>query len=98
MQTEQEKNINLPSENQSNKNEKALENVKEEHPIDARIRRIKDCVLFVVVLTMILGVFCFFISVIFNARSLDVEIKWADIAITAIISVLLGYVVGKSGK
>ncbi|ARB91811.1 hypothetical protein [Legionella longbeachae] len=69
-----------------------------EHPTDAKIRRIKDCLLFVIVLIMILGVFCYCVSVFFNIRSFDEDRKWATLVITAIISALLGYLVGKSSK
>lgn len=69
-----------------------------EHPKDAKIRRIKECLLFFIVLIMILGVFGYCVSVLFDVKSLDDERKWATIVITAIISALLGYVVGKSSK
>lgn len=69
-----------------------------EHPADAKIRRIKDCLLFFIVLIMILGVFCYSISVFFDVKSFDEDRKWATLMITAIIAALLGYLVGKSSK
>ncbi|MDR3502057.1 MAG: hypothetical protein P4L79_05680 [Legionella sp.] len=99
MEVEQEKNKVLSSENLKNdKNTKILKTCNEEHQTDAKIRRIKDCLLFSIVLIMILGVFYFSVLVIFSVRSLDYEKEWARIIITAIISALLGYIIGKSTK
>lgn len=97
MEIEQKKNSS--SENMHHvTDDKIIKTYHEEHLIDAKIRRIKDCIVFFVVLTMILGVFGYCVAVIFNVRSLDEEKKWATIVSTAIISVLLGYLVGKSSK
>ncbi|WP_058535409.1 hypothetical protein [Legionella saoudiensis] len=79
-------------------NMKIVKTCKEEHQTDAKIRRIKDCLLFSIVLIMILGVFYFSVLVLFDVRSLDYEKEWARIIITAIISALLGYLIGKSSK
>ncbi|USQ13170.1 hypothetical protein J2N86_10785 [Legionella lytica] len=100
MEVEQEKNQVLSSEENLNHNQNAkiIKTCNEEHPTDAKIRRIKDCLLFFIVLIMVLGVFYFCVLAIFNVRSLDYEKEWARIIITAIISALLGFIIGKSSK
>jgi hypothetical protein len=82
----------------NNQNEKIIKTCNEEHQMDAKIRRIKDCLLFFIVLIMVLGVFYFCVLALFSVRSLDYEKEWARIIITAIISALLGYLIGKSSK
>ncbi len=69
-----------------------------EHPIDARLRRIKDCILFFIVLVMTVGLFCFCVSIILDVRSLDDDKKWASIGVASIFSMLLGYLAGRSNK
>ncbi|MFJ1269162.1 hypothetical protein ACD661_11395 [Legionella lytica] len=96
MDVEQEKNKVLTSE--TLKNTKIDKTCNEEYQTDAKIRRVKDCLLFSIALIMILGVFYFSVLVFFNVRSLDYEKEWASIIITAIISALLGYIIGKSSK
>ncbi|KTD56316.1 hypothetical protein Lsan_3004 [Legionella santicrucis] len=94
--------MNMEQKKSSSENEKNVESEKisfhEEHPTDVKIRRIKDCLLFFIVLVMILGVFCYCVSVFFDVKSFDEDRKWATLVITAIISALLGYLVGKSSK
>lgn len=82
----------------NNQHAKTFKHGNEEHQTDVMIRRIKDCLLFSIVLIMILGVFYFSVSVLFSVRSLDYEKEWAGIIITAIIAALLGYMIGKSSK
>lgn len=73
-----------------------LESIEVEHPQDAKLRRLKELVLFLVALLMILGVFCFCLFVVFSPIYSSEEKKWATTALGIILSALVTYLVSQS--
>lgn len=67
----------------------------EEHPADAKIRRIKDFILFIIALFFILCTFTFCGHVILDTTFGNDEKKWAMLIASGIISAFLGFLSGK---
>jgi len=73
----------------------SITSVPEENPIDAKIRRIKDVVLFSITLILVLSAFAFCAFVLFDAQFSPDDKKWATAISSSIISAFIGYLTGR---
>lgn len=75
-----------------------LETIEEEHPQDAKIRRMKDVVLFFIALLIVVSLSAFCIFVIFSHKFNGDDKKWATTFLGVVISSLITHLVDKSRK
>jgi len=68
----------------------------EENPIDARLRRIKDLILFAIAIIFTLSAFSLCLYVTFSNNFSSDNKKWAAAIASNILSAFLGFLTGKS--
>ena len=69
-----------------------------EHPDDARLRRIKDYVLFSVAILFLVAVGGYCLYVIATRAGSTDEIKWANTILYSVLAGLVGYATGKTQR
>jgi hypothetical protein len=72
-----------------------ISSVQEENPFDARLRRVKDIILFVMAISFITAAFAYCGYTLITASSTADDKKWVSVIAGSIISALLGYLTGK---
>jgi len=72
-----------------------ISSIQEEDPLDARLRRIKDIILFIMAISFITGAFIYCGYTLLNFTSTADDKKWVTVIAGSIISALLGYLTGR---
>ena len=67
-----------------------------EHPADARLRRVKDFLLFLVVLLGVVAIAGYCLWLLVSRPDDLVDGKWATALLTSMVSAALGYLTGRS--